>query len=173
MKLPEILSSFSNGKISQSEAEQLILNLPQTIKPKRGRPPKDSLDVQKKRRVGRPKKISTHERMVAMMTAKIVLDLHYPKVPAMVKRKWLSDLFCVGTKTIDTVITELNGRIANNEVWICHETKEVSFIKPEHTLSSFFAEVLDREPNVVFRGLEIKNYVKKRNGFLKNSGKMR
>ena len=161
MKLPEILSGLSNGKFSQSEAEQLILNLPQTIKPKRGRPRKDSLDVQKKRRVGRPKKISTHERMIAMMAAKVALDLHYPDVPAMEKRKLLSDIFCAGDKTIDAVITELKKRIANKEVWVCLETKEIAFVKPEHFNSVFFAAALDREPNVIFRGFEIKNRIKR------------
>jgi hypothetical protein len=153
--MEEILSKVQRADITITEAiEQINELLPGKPKGKRGRPKKAKVPPKKN---GRPRRLSTYQKRIAIMTAIVVLDVEKVPLSKMEQRKKLSDLFCVSEKKIDAIITELNKRANNGEVDFCKETREVRFL-PKQQMKE--AEILGSELNVKLRRFELSEYDK-------------
>ncbi len=102
------------------------------VKPKgkRGRPEKAKVPPKKN---GRPRRLSTYQKKIAIMTAIVAIDVEKIPLSKMEQRKMLSELFCVSESKIDATITELNKRANNGEVDVCMETREVRFLPKQKT----------------------------------------
>lgn len=155
MDLTEILLKLESGDITAADAKQLIESLQASPKQKRGRPKKAKTPPKKN---GRPRLLSTYERQIEIMAARVILDILDLPWTSTEKRKFLSDRYCVSEKAIEAHITELNRRAKNGEVEVCQITHAVRFISKQQRESAFFNGILDRKQTVHLRKVKLGKY---------------
>ncbi len=156
MVLQEILSQVQLGKLSISEAEQLINELRPPSLRKPGRPRKTKC-VPKK--IGRPRKLSTYEKKISIMTTMCVLDLFCKNWSSSEKKQYIVEHFRISEKQAEAHRTELNKRIKNKEVWLDQITGQIGFFPEVHLPLMQTARIGD-EASVRIRECHIGKYLK-------------